>query len=267
MNICNAVHEDYFNDATVYMNLLEKQFSVRCNRPPCTRKPWKWQRMSETNWIRREFLSKDSLISILPHSNIYRGERDILSSKLSMLVDKDKCFLHSESYSHMWLLHFLLRTALTPALALPLAGFRSRCLSARSVWLLPSVWVDERETVPITFRKDRLKRRLGCSCFLCASQGGMAWSSGHNWFDQPCWSIHRLDPHSGTNWRSVEHAHRMFSVVCFAISSNWFSQVLGAIRDDYDQIYLYPFVKLSMRTCRRQSDVTTKTKWLSNFHR
>lgn len=47
MNTCNEVHEDYFNDTTVYMNLDEKQSSIRCNRPPCTRKPWKWQRMNK----------------------------------------------------------------------------------------------------------------------------------------------------------------------------------------------------------------------------
>lgn len=49
MGNCQEIHEDYFNDSTVYMNLVEKQFSVRCNRIPCTRKPWKWEGMNDMN--------------------------------------------------------------------------------------------------------------------------------------------------------------------------------------------------------------------------
>jgi hypothetical protein len=45
MNICKELHEDYFNDSTVYTNLEEKQFSVRCNRIPCNKNPWVWQTM------------------------------------------------------------------------------------------------------------------------------------------------------------------------------------------------------------------------------
>ncbi len=37
MNICKEVHEDYFNDSTIYVNLDEKQFSVRCNRISCNK--------------------------------------------------------------------------------------------------------------------------------------------------------------------------------------------------------------------------------------
>jgi hypothetical protein len=45
MNICKKTHENYFYDSTVYMNLEEKQFSIRCNGTPCTRQPWLWQTM------------------------------------------------------------------------------------------------------------------------------------------------------------------------------------------------------------------------------
>ncbi len=38
MDICKQLHEDYFNDSTVYINLEEKQFSIRCNRIPCNKK-------------------------------------------------------------------------------------------------------------------------------------------------------------------------------------------------------------------------------------
>jgi len=31
MNICKELHEDYFNDSTVYTNLEKKQFSVPCH--------------------------------------------------------------------------------------------------------------------------------------------------------------------------------------------------------------------------------------------
>jgi hypothetical protein len=40
MNICRESHEDYFNDDTVYVNLKEKQFSVRCNHIPCNKRSW-----------------------------------------------------------------------------------------------------------------------------------------------------------------------------------------------------------------------------------
>ena len=45
MNICKKFHEDYFYDSTIYMNLEEKQFSIRCNGTSCTRQPWLWQTM------------------------------------------------------------------------------------------------------------------------------------------------------------------------------------------------------------------------------
>jgi hypothetical protein len=45
MNICKEVHKDYFNDSTIYVNLDEKQFSVRCNRIPCNKKRWVWKPM------------------------------------------------------------------------------------------------------------------------------------------------------------------------------------------------------------------------------
>jgi hypothetical protein len=45
MNMCKELHEDYFNDSTIYINLKEKQFSVRCNRIPCNKKAWVWQLM------------------------------------------------------------------------------------------------------------------------------------------------------------------------------------------------------------------------------
>ena len=45
MNICKKFHEDYFYDSTIYMNLEENQFSIRCNGTSCTRQPWLWQTM------------------------------------------------------------------------------------------------------------------------------------------------------------------------------------------------------------------------------
>ena len=45
MNICKKFHGDYFYDSTIYMNLEEKQFSIRCNGTSCTRQPWLWQTM------------------------------------------------------------------------------------------------------------------------------------------------------------------------------------------------------------------------------
>lgn len=45
MNFCQESHEDYFHDSTVYINLEEKQFSVRCNGTSCTREPWLWKNM------------------------------------------------------------------------------------------------------------------------------------------------------------------------------------------------------------------------------
>ena len=41
MSNCSAQHEDYFNDSTVYINIKQKEFTVRCNRVPCNKKPWK----------------------------------------------------------------------------------------------------------------------------------------------------------------------------------------------------------------------------------
>ena len=41
MSNCSARHEDYFNDSTVYINIKQKEFTVRCNRVPCNKKPWK----------------------------------------------------------------------------------------------------------------------------------------------------------------------------------------------------------------------------------
>lgn len=46
MNTCTAQHEDYFNDSTIYINIKEKEFSVRCNRKPCNKKAWIWHRMN-----------------------------------------------------------------------------------------------------------------------------------------------------------------------------------------------------------------------------
>jgi hypothetical protein len=43
MNACRELHEDYFNDSTIYVNLDEKQFSLRCNRIPCNKKRWVWK--------------------------------------------------------------------------------------------------------------------------------------------------------------------------------------------------------------------------------
>ncbi len=45
MNTCKKLHEDYFNDTTIYINLDEKQFSERCNRISCKKNdgygnPW-----------------------------------------------------------------------------------------------------------------------------------------------------------------------------------------------------------------------------------
>ena len=40
MNICKKFHEDYFYASTIYMNLEEKQFSIRCKETSCTRQPW-----------------------------------------------------------------------------------------------------------------------------------------------------------------------------------------------------------------------------------
>jgi hypothetical protein len=45
MNICKTLHDDYFNDSTIYINLEEKQFSVRYNRSPCNKNSWLWQSM------------------------------------------------------------------------------------------------------------------------------------------------------------------------------------------------------------------------------
>ena len=45
MNICKTLHDDYFNDSTIYINLDEEQFSVRCNRIPCNKNSWLWQPM------------------------------------------------------------------------------------------------------------------------------------------------------------------------------------------------------------------------------
>ena len=45
MNVCKNSHEDYFNDSTIYINVEEKQFSIRCNRIPCKKKRWIWESM------------------------------------------------------------------------------------------------------------------------------------------------------------------------------------------------------------------------------
>lgn len=45
MNICKKYHKDYFYDSTIYMNLEENQFSIRCNGTSCTRQQWLWQIM------------------------------------------------------------------------------------------------------------------------------------------------------------------------------------------------------------------------------
>lgn len=45
MNTCKNVHEDYYNDSTIYMNIKEKQFSIRCNRMPCRNNRWIWNSM------------------------------------------------------------------------------------------------------------------------------------------------------------------------------------------------------------------------------
>jgi hypothetical protein len=38
MNIRKELHENYFNNSTVYINFEEKQFSIHCNRIPCNKK-------------------------------------------------------------------------------------------------------------------------------------------------------------------------------------------------------------------------------------
>ncbi|CAF1008747.1 unnamed protein product [Rotaria sordida] len=43
MNTCKELHEDYINDSTIYVNLKERLFSVRCNHIPCNKRPWVWQ--------------------------------------------------------------------------------------------------------------------------------------------------------------------------------------------------------------------------------
>ncbi len=45
MNICKEVHEDYFDDSTIYVNLDEKQFFVCSNRISCNKKLWVWKPM------------------------------------------------------------------------------------------------------------------------------------------------------------------------------------------------------------------------------
>ena len=45
MNACEESHKDYFNDSTIYINLEEKQFSIRTNRIPYNKKTWVWQPM------------------------------------------------------------------------------------------------------------------------------------------------------------------------------------------------------------------------------
>ena len=45
MNTCKNFHEDYYNDSTIYLNIKEKQFSIRCNRVPCKNKRWIWKDM------------------------------------------------------------------------------------------------------------------------------------------------------------------------------------------------------------------------------
>jgi hypothetical protein len=45
MNECHDVHDDYFNDSTVYINFLRNEYSLRCNRVPCNKKPWVWKPM------------------------------------------------------------------------------------------------------------------------------------------------------------------------------------------------------------------------------
>jgi len=45
MNIYKEAHDDYFNDSTIYLNLDEKQFSVRCNRISCNKIFWVWKPM------------------------------------------------------------------------------------------------------------------------------------------------------------------------------------------------------------------------------
>jgi hypothetical protein len=46
MDVCHDLHEDYFNDSTIYINLIEKLFSLRCNRIPCNKKSWVWKSMT-----------------------------------------------------------------------------------------------------------------------------------------------------------------------------------------------------------------------------
>ena len=45
MNTCKNSHEDYYNDSTIYVNVQEKQFSIRCNRIPCRNNGWTWKDM------------------------------------------------------------------------------------------------------------------------------------------------------------------------------------------------------------------------------
>ncbi|CAF4308867.1 unnamed protein product [Rotaria magnacalcarata] len=40
MNTCTTEHTDYFNDSTVFINIKQKEFAVRCNRIPCNKKSW-----------------------------------------------------------------------------------------------------------------------------------------------------------------------------------------------------------------------------------
>jgi hypothetical protein len=58
MNVCKELHEDYFNDSTVYINFEEKQFAIRCNRIPCNRK----MGMATHDLEHLNFLFSDNLI-------------------------------------------------------------------------------------------------------------------------------------------------------------------------------------------------------------
>ncbi|CAF1386922.1 unnamed protein product [Rotaria magnacalcarata] len=46
MNTCTTEHTDYFNDSTVFINIKQKEFAVRCNRIPCNKKSWIWHSMN-----------------------------------------------------------------------------------------------------------------------------------------------------------------------------------------------------------------------------
>ncbi|CAF5035062.1 unnamed protein product [Rotaria sp. Silwood1] len=46
MDTCTVMHEDYFNDSTVYNNLKEKEYTLRCNRIPCNKNAWIWHSMN-----------------------------------------------------------------------------------------------------------------------------------------------------------------------------------------------------------------------------